>query len=202
MLSRYANNKYILKNYFIEISHNTLPACYNRAFTNNKGEYDGFGTLEDIYSFVTDSHYFCKEIFALENRNHAARVKDEKRSTYTSFLEYIKDRQYDNQPEFSMEQVFDAFPELQERLTEVEKEYAAQKEFKTRYNGLLVSEVTGLQGKELGLFMKYVKEYFAGSLEGVINALNPVVIERFVAHMYLVYTNNLQVVKLDIVYAE
>lgn len=166
-----------------------------------KKYYAGFDTLEDIYNFTADSPYFCKEIFALENRNHAARVRDEKRSTYTGFLEYIKDRQYDDQSEFSMEQVFDIFPEFYERLLEVEKEYAASKEFKTRYNGLLVSEVTGLQGKELGLFMKWVKEYFAGSLVNVINALNPIVIERFVAHMYLVYTNNLQVVKLDIVYA-
>lgn len=166
-----------------------------------KRYYEGFDTLEDIYNFVTASPYFCKEIFALENRNHTARVRDEKRSTYIGFLEHIKDREYDTRWLFSMNNAFDVFPEFQERLLEVEKEYEASKEFKKRYNGVLVSQVTGLQGKELGLFMRWVKEYFAGSLQGVINALNPVVIERFVAHMYLVYTDNLPVVKLDIVYA-
>jgi hypothetical protein len=178
------------------------PDILNLLGLSPKTYYDGFDTLEDIYDFVISSPYFCKEIFALENRNHTARVRDEKRSTYTGFLEYIKEKEYDKQAAFSMVQVYDLFPEFHERLFEVGEEYAASKEFKKRYNGELVSEITGLHGKELGLFMKYVKDYFAGSLQSVVNTLNPVVIERFVAHMYLVYTNNLQVVKLDIVYAE
>lgn len=47
-------------------------------------------TLEDIFQIVTDSCYFDKEIFLLENRSHSSRIRDVERPNYIKFLEYIK----------------------------------------------------------------------------------------------------------------
>lgn len=48
-------------------------------------------TREELYEFVVSSPFFNPSYFLLENRNHAARVRDSKRPSYMEFLNYIKD---------------------------------------------------------------------------------------------------------------
>jgi len=174
---------------------------------------DGFDELEDIFKFVVSSPFFNKEIFSLENRNHAARVRDNKRKTYTEFLKWIED---DNNLEddiyyfpkvenkyYWLPHLFDNIPNFEPMYNKVMDEWLLDKKFKLRYNGEIVSELTGLKGKELGEFMKWTKEYHAeDKLKMIINTINAECIDDFILHNYNVYTGNLFNVEIPQTYLE
>lgn len=120
--------------------------------------------IEDLFDNVIASKYFNPEVFALENNNQVARIRDKKRPSYRAFLEYIKtlpDREYfprttGNKSQF-LPLIFEAFPEA-------EVEYKALYVYKEKidslnrkFNGKIVSDITGLTGKELGAFMTKFK---------------------------------------------
>jgi hypothetical protein len=123
----------------------------------------GFDTLEDIFTFVRTSPYFNSSIYTFDNLNAVSRIRDKKRATYNAFLEYnrlfplekhtfVKDKSY------YLPLVFHHFPDAaNEYFTtwENKRKALASKEL---FNGLLVREWTGLQGKELGQFMKFLRE--------------------------------------------
>lgn len=128
----------------------------------------GFDTLEDIFEYVSTSKFFDPEIYAFENRSYTSRVRDKKRTTYNGFLKWIE--QHPEKKKYS-------FPDKNERggysirepyytdivlkkwpwVEQIVNETIAQFEFslrlKEKYNGHIVSEMTGLSGKELGAFM-------------------------------------------------
>jgi hypothetical protein len=137
------------------------PAIYNR----------GFDTLEDIFRFVVSSPFFNKAIFQLDNRNHAARIRDAKRKTYMSFLkwiecyvetiEQIENAKLHDSPEGKnvwLPYLFYNIPDFKETYDTVNEEWKRAIEYKKRFNGYIVREITGLDGKELGKFMKYFKD--------------------------------------------
>lgn len=130
----------------------------------------GFDDLEEIFKFVSSSPYFNKDIYLLQNRNHHARVRDKKRKTYMEFLEWCKDREFayffpweaDHEKKEFMRNYFllDAFelwPEFKREVELALSKHTMRKAAKQKYNGARVSELTGLQGKELGAFMAEFK---------------------------------------------
>lgn len=168
---------------------------------------EGFDDIEDIFEFVSSSPFFCPNIYLLENRNHTSRVRDAKRKTYMQFLDWIGEQggvftNHRPTPNTSTKQswlpyLFNTIDGFKEIYDTTMVEWEESKKFKLLYNGELVSRVTGLSNKELGMFMKYVKEYFGDSLQSMILAVNPDVIEHFVMHMYKKYTGTLDVVEFD-----
>lgn len=126
----------------------------------------GFDELEDIFDYVISSKYFTPEIFLLENRNHIARIRDRKRVSYQKLLLYIKDMPTGyvfESKEYYLNQMlndsrFSDFKETYESVLALHKVHKAAKE---KYNGLVVSEVTGLTHKELGAFMSSFKKHIA-----------------------------------------
>lgn len=168
----------------------------------------GFNDLEDIFEFVVSSPYFDTDIYLLHNRNNASRVRDAKRKTYMEFLDWLEAKgdewkylhicpRKDDKKEW-LPYLFSAINGFEKIYHEVQHEWDQAVKFKALYNGELVMRVTGLSGKELGLFMQYVKEYFGEeTLKKLILAVNPDLIERFVAHMYKRHTGTLDVVEFD-----
>jgi hypothetical protein len=156
----------------------------------------GFDALEDIFKFVVSSSFFNKSIYALENRNHAARTRDAKRKTYTSFLEWIEHYEETNTQNAQkyrggtdksgwLPYLFEKIPTFKEQYEQAQADLAYHQEFKRRYNGELVAGWTGLQGKELGAFMSYVKqEKTEERLKKDIVTLNPVLVERMVKYYF------------------
>lgn len=154
----------------------------------------GFDTLEDIFEFVVSSDLFNKGIYALENRNHAARVRDTKRDSYMKFLKWLEG--YKETPEQGLAQDWRLhdkklwLPYLFEKITgfeatynSVRKEWDEAIKFKSLYNGDLVSSWTGLSGKELGVFMKRMKEeYTEERLKKDVLNINPELLPRWVKH--------------------
>ena len=124
----------------------------------------GFDTLEDIFKFVRKSKYFSPESYKLENLNTIGRMRDKKRVTYRAFLEYNEANPVAN-PYVKVENklvhlkhIFDYFgDEALDDYTKVTQELAAIRYIKTRFNGDIVSKLTGYTGKGLGQFMQHLK---------------------------------------------
>ena len=140
----------------------------------------GFNTMTDMFEYVASSPYFNTDIYLFDNRNHRSRIRDQKRQIYHAFLEWIKinniQSNYDystvrdhgghgiREPFFTM--ICDRISELEpdrDLRAEVDKvlsDAAITKQFKNEYfNGDLVSNKTGLVGKELGQYMRRIRDH-------------------------------------------
>lgn len=123
----------------------------------------GFSNLNEIFEFVASSPYFNKDIFLLENRNHASRTRDRKRKTYREFLEWIADRE--GLPSFAFPEdkkewlpiIFKEFPECQAEYEAAWKRLHRHRWLNERFNGEKVAEITGLSGKDLGRVMSSIR---------------------------------------------
>lgn len=126
----------------------------------------GFDELTDIFEFIVSSPYFRAEIFLLENRNAASRVRDRKRPTYRAFLKYCEE--HPELPNFQaptdtnawLPRIAEHFPHFQVEYVQALADLAELRAVKAKFNGEMVSALTGLQGKELGALMKRFKESF------------------------------------------
>lgn len=131
----------------------------------------GFATLEEIFKFVVKSPYFNKDIYLLRNRNHTSRVRDAKRKTYMDFLDWIETYQETEEQKayaatrhsISGKDVW--LPYLFSKIEGFEAVYSAVNVewkqailIKNKFNGDIVKEQLGLEGKELGKFMRYLKD--------------------------------------------
>lgn len=121
----------------------------------------GFDTKEEIFKYVVSSPYYNYEIFDLENRNYRARTRDRKRPMYTEFLEWAKDNAKHGY-EWSLNKA-DYIPHILYEFdkldvyTDMLREHFSNLDFKKKFNGEVVSLVTGLQGKQLGQMMILLK---------------------------------------------
>ena len=119
----------------------------------------GFDELTDIFDYVVENDYFYKDIFLLENRNHESRTRDKKRKVYTDFLKYIDSN--DKKPipfnkDSWLHVAFNKFPEFKKHYYEAYNNHQKIKEVRNKINGNDIKELTGLNGKKLGHFIKYI----------------------------------------------
>lgn len=154
------------------------PARYRR----------GFQTLEEIFNFVTESSCFDRDIFLLENRNHASRIRDRKRKTYTAFLEWVearpelKQHQWPAEKSAHLARADEAFPGFRARREAAFEKMARNRAIRARFNGDLVRQLTGLQGADLGDRMRDLKALFPNpmALETFVLAATDAQIEQFI----------------------
>lgn len=135
---------------------------------NVNSYYMGFNDLEDIFDYVYNSAYFNPNIFYLDNRNNKAAVRDAKRPTYTSFLNYVelkvssrKDNaekyfEYSNNKQCYLDNAYFIFSEFKARCDVAIANYKEQVLYKSKFNGLIVSNLVNITGKDLGLFMNHL----------------------------------------------
>lgn len=132
------------------------PKIYNFFNLDYSKWEKGFDELEDIFKFVYESEYFDGSIFQMDQLNKINRDRNKKRSSYTSFLEWIDnqpERNYNfNEKEDYILQIDEAFPEanLIEEIRRLEYEHCKELYIKSKFSGKHIMEKYGLQGKELG----------------------------------------------------
>lgn len=123
----------------------------------------GFDTLEDIFKFVASSDVFNPDFYLLENLNAIARIRDRKRATYNKFLEWCRTydgpkwTDYKKNKEDYLPYILDCFPAARPQFESVMMDLARTKYLKTKFNGVMVADIVGLSGKELGQFMAHLK---------------------------------------------
>ena len=124
-----------------------------------------FDTLEEMFEDVIASYFFSPELFAWENMNAVARVRDKKRDTYQKFLKYIENvSQYTvtshvfskNKQEY-LPWIFFHFPDARAAYDELHAKAMRLQAAAAKFNGNLVRELTGAEGPELGDLMKKLK---------------------------------------------
>ena len=159
---------------------------------------EGFNTLEDIFEFVVSSPFFNKSIYALENRNHAARTRDQKRKTYMEFLEWLESYEETNTQNAQkymdrLDYIGNKIPSFWEQHDATVAEFEQAQEYKKRFNGELVSQWTGLKTQELGKFMKWLKaEREETRWKKDVITVNPELVERLVVYYFEKYTATLE----------
>lgn len=138
-------------------------AGYNWHDTKN------LNTLEDIYKFVAAGSYFNPDIFLLDNRNAKSRVRDKKRPTYTGFLKWIEEQpegsltryEFNSDKSVYLKPITNYFGYfVGNHVSILFEQNEETKAIKKKFNGELVSKLTGLRGKELGVFMVTFKQRF------------------------------------------
>lgn len=123
--------------------------------------YRCYDTMEQIYSDIMSSRYYHKDSFLLEKQSHHARVRDRKRKSYHGMLNYIKENDTSTEPrrKYSIEETLAMLPSfVAEEYIKITAEYDKKVYEKALFNGNIVSDVTGLKGKELGVFMASIKD--------------------------------------------
>lgn len=135
-----------------------------------------FRTLADIFRFVVSTPYANRDIYLLENRNHADRIRDAKRATYNAFLAWLDEQPAGVVPAYpwgqagskTRQEQRDGF--LQNALRQLPAfknsydgalaQWTRKKQVKLQFNGALAAEATGLSGKALGELMSKVSASF------------------------------------------
>ena len=120
---------------------------------------------EEMFEYLISCKYFTKETFINDNPNQIQRKKEKIRPIYKAFTEYITNKEYpenehvkyclDNKTEFQLQVVRDFNKE--DIFNEENKKYQDQITIRNKFNGKIVSEVTQLEEKELGKFIKIFK---------------------------------------------
>ena len=167
----------------------------------------GFNDLEDIFKFVVSSPFFSKDIFALENRNNAARTRDKKRKTYTEFLKWLEVYEETHLQESWCRTIdrmheYNSFVLMQSLRVEnfrpiyeqVMSEWDEVKKFRNLYNGDIVKQFTNLEGKELGNFMKWMKERYSGiesDLQKIVLDIRPRYMQKWIEDNFEIYKGEL-----------
>jgi hypothetical protein len=131
----------------------------------------GFDTLEDIFRFAASSQFFNRDIYLLDNRNHASRIRDKKRPTYNALLKWLETQAHlpayawqsvreqggrRHHTEF-LERAFAYFPDLQVQYVQIQAEFKQWQIARQQFNGRVVAEITGLTEQGLGQFMQWLK---------------------------------------------
>jgi hypothetical protein len=131
----------------------------------------GFDTLEDIFSFAVSSQFFNRDIYLLDNRNHASRIRDKKRPTYNALLKWLESQEHlpaypwtsvreqggrRHQAEF-LERAFAYFPHLKPQYEQIQAQFKQWQMARQKFNGRLVGASTGLSEQALGHFMQWLK---------------------------------------------
>lgn len=169
----------------------------------------GFNELENMFRWISNSKYFNKDIYLLHNRNATSRVRDKKRATYNAFLKWCEENEMVNNYPYKDTTEFDGynirepfftylvcttFSEAKPFYDKVMENYQLNLKFKKLYNGEVVSNITGLSGKELGHFMSYTKEALdrCYGKEFIVNTFTDREIKIIIEKMKHYYDENLQ----------
>lgn len=125
--------------------------------------FEGFDTIEDMFDWVSGSKYFHPDIYLFENVNATSRIRDKKRPTYTTFLEWCKSYTGPVHSGFASkmlarEHVYSHFGQrVKQEYVNLCANGALITAAKAKFNGELVHGITGLTEKRLGAFLAHCK---------------------------------------------
>lgn len=136
---------------------------------------NGFDELEDVFEFAASTRFFNPDMFLDEYRNAKSLVRDCKRESYRLFKEYVI-RNSQTVPRFPYENMSEKggcvvnepflftayihFDGLKEKVENAKQKHIKRKEYRRLFNGDIVRNLTGLEGKELGMFMTNLKAFY------------------------------------------
>lgn len=163
----------------------------------------GFDTPEDIFQYVINSVHFKPYLFNFETLDHKNRLRNRKVKLYNDFLVYLKEKDVDlSLPEVKEDLKVDLyclasnFPEsnFSQFILDCRARKYYDNVFKSKFNGHLVKELTGLEGDELGRFIVYLKGFFVNEdvfRFFIIDSNEPQIIVDFINEKFNQYKREL-----------
>jgi hypothetical protein len=135
--------------------------------------FKGFNTLQEIFDYALSSKYFNKTNFSYEEMNHQNRTRQRKRKVYNDFLDYLESKEnlpeyiYPEDNTYFVELAKLAFPEAQIEKEQARIEQKIKDDVATRdkFNGNIVTSLTGITGEKLGKFLATFKKQFESKTE-------------------------------------
>ena len=159
-----SDNSHVLKEVILT---NDLKTIHRFLYLDHERYEKGFDTEEEIFEWVCSSTFFSPELFSFENMNHRARVRDVKRPDYNRLMEWIEANKkrlpsYQRNRDKSnyLPWITATFPQLVTELEKCAELYKENQEIKEKFNGNIVTELTGKTGKDLGEVMVAFKKHF------------------------------------------
>lgn len=118
----------------------------------------GFQNYDEMFEMVMQSPYFDNEYYQFENLNNENRTRNRKRKTYQNFVEYLESHQKKTLPFSKEKMLYDAliFFNKEKEYINLMQRQEANRLHRERFNGDLVSEITGLQRERLGDFIRFL----------------------------------------------
>lgn len=164
------NSSHVLKE--IEVTTSWKEALEFAGYDFNRW-LEGFDELEDVFRYAVSIPLANRTIFRLDETNHQARVRDRKRLTYQKFLRWVNDpaNGVPEKEEISksdlriqwLARAFQQFPNFQRDYEVAQEQMQKSRAARDKFNGELVRQITGLDGKELGAFMSdFVHNFING----------------------------------------
>lgn len=138
----------------------------------------GFDSLDEIFDYCINSKYFDAEMFEIENLKAIDRKRNRKRGSYHAFLNYIKDKNINNQFNFNRNKdsylpyIENFFPEanLKTKLEKLVKDDEYKKSISFKFNGNIIMEwMPEIKGKELGNAISKFKKSLGDDFNEFIN---------------------------------
>jgi hypothetical protein len=127
----------------------------------------GFSNEDEIYRYVASSPYFCPALF-LEERPDNAKKRERMRSrpALVRFVQWCETHRQSLppgarlSPEEARARLLAHFPEAEADCAEVVRRLGLADTNKRRFNGKLITELTGVAGPELGKVAEFLKSSF------------------------------------------
>lgn len=124
----------------------------------------GFDDEEDIFEWISSSFYFHPNRFSFEEMNHRARTRDRKRPDYKRLMRWIEKNQIrlpkyqklENKRDY-LPWLMEIFPILKIKFEENKEKFEIHKITRSKFNGDIAREITGLEDRELGKFITSFK---------------------------------------------
>jgi tRNA(Ile)-lysidine synthase TilS/MesJ len=117
----------------------------------------GFATKQDIFDYITSNEYFDPTNFQFDNLNSIDRQRNRKRQTYLEFLEYVNSNVFEVKRKYKEKSeciaIIDQFFPESKLIKSIAKFDATEERshvVRSKFNGNLVMEWTGVVGQELG----------------------------------------------------
>lgn len=124
----------------------------------------GFNNKEEIYNFVFNSRYFDTLVYNREiSVNNISEKERQEREVYRNFAYFVngkKNKKGEILPD-PQRLIYDSFPELKAQSEIFKNEHIFYLNFKKRFNGENISEISGIniKDKKLGMLMKSFLTY-------------------------------------------
>jgi hypothetical protein len=120
---------------------------------------NGFETYEEMFDTVMQSPYFDSSYFQFENLNNENRTRNKKRKTYQKFVDYLQNHNKKTLAFSKEKMMYDAliYFSKEKEYIEVMRKQEANRLHRERFNGDLISEMTGLKRENLGKFIQFLK---------------------------------------------
>jgi len=155
----------------------------------------GNGTQKEMFDFIISSKYFSMDSFDSEHFTARNTKRQKNRPGFSAFLDYIKTKEklkFHISIATDKDDILEFFPEKLDEVQKLKDLAELREEGSRKFNGKMVQEVLGLEGKKLGEFIIDFKKIY--TLQEIVDLENiEETIKNVKKNQFLKDFNNLKI---------